>query len=113
MEGFVKLPRKLLNWGWHYDPNTLALYIILLLKAQWGDFCYKNVELKRGQLVTTVAELCQESGLSTRQTRTALDRMKSTGKITIRTTSRFSIITLLEYDCELENNQQSNSQITG
>ena len=112
MTGFIKLPRNLLDWGWRYDPNTLALYVILLLKAQWSDYCYKGVELKRGQLLTTVAELCRESGLSTRQTRTALDRLKSTGKITIRTTSKFSIITLLEYDCENDNNTINNKQIT-
>lgn len=98
--GFIKLPRELTRWGWYGDNDMLSVYVRLLLKAAWARSEYKGVELERGQLVTTVAELASENGLSVRQIRTVLDRLKATNKITVTSTTKFSIITLLEYDSQ-------------
>ena len=38
--------------------------------------------------------------------------LKTTDKITVKTTNKFSIITLIEYDCDFENNSQNNSLAT-
>ena len=42
-EGFVKLPRTLLDWRWYTEPNALRLYIHLLLKANFKEIVWKNV----------------------------------------------------------------------
>lgn len=112
MEGFVKLPRSILEWEWHSDPNTIAVYTTILLLAKWQPCRQNGYELNRGQLLITVAKLGEYCGLSVQQTKTALERLKSTNKITIKGTNKFSIITLNNYDCEPENNQQNNEQIT-
>lgn len=106
------MPRSLLDWEWFDEPNTLKLYLILLFMAQWRDKTYNGTEIKRGQLVTTTVKLSNQSGLSVQQTKTVLQRLKSTNKITIKATNKFSIITLNEYDSDLESNQQINQQIT-
>lgn len=41
MEGFVKLPRSLTEWGWYGDNNMLAVYVRLFMTAAWSDFEYQ------------------------------------------------------------------------
>lgn len=113
MDGYIKLPKSLSEWEWFDDPNTLKVYIKLLFAAEFRDRRYKGCELKRGQLLTTIPKISALCGLSTQQTRTVLERLKATDKITVETTNKFSIITLVEYDCDLENNSQNNTQTTG
>lgn len=111
--GFVKISDNLPNWAWYGDNNTLLVYIRLLLGATWRDTDYQNITLKRGQIATTLPKIAKENGITERQVRTILDRLKSTGKITVERTSKFSIITLIEYDCAFEDVSQSDCQLTG
>lgn len=108
--GFVKLNRSIMNCEWFEDNNTLAVLVRLTLSAEWQDTTYKGVELKRGQLVTTIPKIAQSNQLTVQQTRTILDRLKSTGIITVKSTPKFSIITLNNVDCNSENNSQINRQ---
>lgn len=110
--GFVKLPNDLTEWAWVNDNNTLAVYVRLVLGAAWRDREYKNVHLKRGQIVTTIPQIAEQSNLTIQQVRTVIDRLKSTGKITVERTSKFSIITLIEYDCDAVPNSQDNRPTT-
>ena len=41
--------------------------------------------------------LSEQTGLSERQIRTALDHLKSTGEVTIKTTNKYSLITIVNY----------------
>lgn len=110
--GFVKLSNSLPEWAWYHDNNTLAVYIRLLMGAVWQDTGYQNVVLKRGQAAATIPKIAAQSGLTIQQTRTVLNRLKSTGKITVENTSKFSIITLIDYDCDFEINSRSSSPTT-
>lgn len=112
-EGFVKLPRTMLEWGWLDDGNTLKVYLVLLLSANWKDGEWHGIKVKRGQLITGRDRLAQICRLSVRQVRTALEHLKSTNEITIKTTSKFSIITLNNYDSmELCDNKTTNDRPT-
>jgi len=111
--GFVKLSDELTNWAWYSDNNTLLVYIRLLLGAEWHEADYQNVTLQRGQIATTLPKIAQENGVTIRQARTILDRLKTTGKVTVKTVAKFSIITLIDYDCVHENVRQNDSQLTG
>ena len=110
--GYIKLNRNLPHWQWYGDDNTLLVLVRLTLQAAWRDTQYQGVALKRGQVVTTQQEIMDQNHITKQQARTILDRLKSTGKITVERTSKFSIITLLDYDCFFENNTQNNLQIT-
>ena len=111
--GFIKLSDDLPNWAWYGDNNTLSVYIRLLLGAAWRDIEYRNVILQRGQIATTLPKIAEENGVTIRQARTILDRLKSTGKVTVKTTAKFSIITLLDYDCDCKNVSLNDRQLTG
>lgn len=110
--GYVKLNRNLLHWECFGNNNALLVLVRLTLKAAWRDTQYQGVALKRGQVITTLQEIADENQLTKQQARTTLERLEATHKITRTATNKFSIITLLDYDCFFENNTQSNTQIT-
>lgn len=110
--GYIKLNRNLLRWEWFGNDNALLVLVRLTLKAAWRDTQYQGVALKRGQVITTLQEIVDESQLTKQQVRTALERLEATHKITHTATNKFSIITLLDYDCFFENNTQNSTQTT-
>lgn len=113
--GFVALYRSLLSWGWHADPATGWLFVNLLLMANWTDSDWQGMAIKRGQLVTGRKALAAQTGLSERQIRTALEHLKSTNELTIKSTNKFSLITIANYgkfqDVQSDIDQQNDQQV--
>jgi len=98
MEGWIKLHRKILNWEWFTTPHMLQLFVFLLLTANRKKGKWKGIEVDRGQVVTGLNSLKKSTGISIRSLRTCISRLKSTGEITVKTTSKYSIITICNYD---------------
>ena len=69
----------------------------LLLMANWTDSVWQGMTIKRGQLVTGRKALAVQTGLSEQTVRTSLNRLKSTNEITIASTNKFSVITIVNY----------------
>jgi len=111
--GFVKLHRQFLNWEWYDDINTKVLFLHLLLKANFKDKNWQGIEIKRGQLLTSVQHLAIETQLSVQQVRTSLDKLASTQEINKQTTSRYTLVGLVNYNEYQTNNKQiTNKQQT-
>ena len=96
--GYIKLHRKLLNWCWWHDLNTRSLFIYLLLAANWEDKHFHNITVKRGQLVTSVASLSKNVGISAKAVRVALNHLKTTNEVAIETTNKWTLITVVNYE---------------
>ena len=111
-EGFVKLPRTMLEWGWLDDVNTLKVYLVLLLSANWKDGEWHGITVRRGQLITGRKQLAEKCHLSEQEIRTALKHLKSTNEITIEAMRQFSIITINNYDPDQQVSQQINQPLT-
>ncbi len=103
MSGWIKIHRRITEWEWYSDANTFRLFMHLLLTANYEDKRWRNVNVKRGQLVTGRQELAQALRLSERQIRTSLDKLKMSGVITTQTTNQYSLITIGKYDLFQEN----------
>lgn len=120
MEGWICLYRKFLNWQWYTDTNTKVLFIHLLLKANYEDKVWKNIVIKRGQLLTSVSKLAEETQQTIQQTRSALSKLKMTNEITTKATNKYTLITIEKYNDfqsviktnNIQNNMQDNNQIT-
>lgn len=97
--GFVQLSDDLTSWDWFDDKNTVYIYIRLLMEASWCERDYKGVHLQRGQLIISQREFADKCGVSRQELRTILDRLTATHKITQTPTRKFSLITMVEYDC--------------
>lgn len=114
--GFVVLHRSLLSWGWHDDPSTFCLFVNLILLANHAPAEWKGIKIDRGQLITGRKSLAKQTGLSEQSIRTALNHLKSTGEITIESTNKYSLITLVNYrkfqDIPEESTSKSTSKST-
>lgn len=113
---FIKINRSILEWRWFKNGNTLRLFLYLLLKANWKDSYFEEYEIKRGSFVTSIGIMANETGLTVQQTRTALEHLQKTGEITIKSTNKFTIVTIEKYNVfqgmqgnEQQTNQQSNN----
>ena len=113
-EGFIKLYRKMLEWGWYDDGPTKDVFIHLLLIANYEDKFYRGVPLERGQVVTTVKEMEVKLGLTTRQIRTALSKLISTNEVTKKATSKFTVYTINNYAdyqaCDKQNDKRATNE---
>ncbi len=96
--GYVKLFRDIINWEWYSYLTVRILFLHCLLKANYIVKTWQGEIIQPGSFVTSLKHLSEETGLSQRQCRTAIKHLKSTGELTIRTTSRYSIITVNNWD---------------
>ena len=115
--GFILLHRKLLNWQWYKDSNTLHLFIDLLLDTNYEDSTVGFQVIKRGQCLTSLKRINENTGLTYQQIRTSLSKLEKSGEINKQTTNKYSIITINKYDeyqdinKQITNNQQTNNNI--
>ena len=110
------IDRGILDWEWYSDINVTRVFIHLLLKANYKETRYQGHVIPRGSLVVGRKELALQTGLSEQSVRTALDKLKRTGEVTIQSTNKFSVINVVNWgkyqDFEEDDNQQNNQQIT-
>lgn len=112
MSGWLKLHRETLDWEWYGDHNTCRLFFHLLLRANYKPSRYMGYEIPAGSIAAGIDKLAEQTGLSVQQVRTALTKLKSTNEITIKTTNKFSIITMIKWETYQEDNEQNNNQVT-
>ena len=111
-KGFVKLYRSLLDWEWYQDANTMRVFMHCLLKANYKDKRWQGIVIPKGSFVSSRGKLAQELHLSEQNVRTALNHLKSTGEITIKSTKKYTIYTVNNWDYFQEDNQLPNQPLT-
>ena len=97
-QSYIKLFRSVLDWDWWDDVSVKLLWITILLSANWKDKKWRGIVIKKGSFFTSLDHLSKKAGLSVRQTRTALEKLKSTGEVTIETTSHGTLITVENWE---------------
>lgn len=98
MSGWIKIHRKIQQWTWWQQPQTMQLFIYLLLNANSKEKEYKGIAIRRGQLLTSRRTIAHNTGLSEQQVRTALTRLVSTGEVKLSTTRMYTLITIANYE---------------
>ena len=87
-QGWIKIHRQLLEWEWYDDINVKVLFFHLLLKANHKPKNYK------GKI-------------------TALNKLKSTNEITIKTSPQGTVIQIVNYKkYQIVTNEITNEQPT-
>ena len=92
--GFIKLHRKITEWEWYNDTVVKVTFLHILLTANFKETNYKGIDLRPGQLITTIKQLSEETGQTERQTRRALDKLKRSNELSIKASNKFSVITV-------------------
>lgn len=98
LPGWIKLHRCFIEWEWYRCSNTKALFIHLILKANFETKQWQGYQVGRGQVVTGLNALSVETGMSIQTIRTSLTRLEKSGEINRQSNNRFSLITICNYD---------------
>lgn len=72
LNGFVKIHRKLVGWGWYQDNVVKGVFLHLLLTANFKEMKWQGLIIGKGQLVTNYNRLADDLGFTVQQIRTAI-----------------------------------------
>ena len=97
-QGFIKMQRKFMKWEWYKNINVKTLFLHCIFRANFEDAKWQGIEIKRGQFITSIRTLSNETGLSERQVRTAMDKLILTSELTSNSTNKYSIVTVVKYN---------------
>ncbi len=107
-EPWIKLYRKFTEWEWYSDVNCKAVFMHLLLTANWKPKKWQGHLIDVGELVTGREALAEAVGISTQQCRTALKKLVESEVIEVDTSNRFSKIRISNY--KMYQNQPTDNQ---
>ena len=100
--GYVKLWRKSIEGGWLSNHKLWAFWCWCLVKASYKEYnlvvgC-QQVHLMPGDFVFGLNKASDELEMSVRSIRTILEFLKKSQNLTIKTTNKFSVISIVNWD---------------
>lgn len=118
--GYIKLWRKIFDSGIQQEPMTFTMWIWILCNVTHKPLNYiargQCIKLNPGELIIGRKKLSKELRISERSVRTCLHHLETWGNVTIRTTNRFSIINVINWEIyqgqEIKNDQQNDQEVT-
>jgi hypothetical protein len=120
MESWVKFFRKSIENGWLKNHKLWVFWSYCLLKATHKRHKvivgFQEIELMPGQFVFGLKKASKDLRMSMQSIRTCLTFLKKSQNITIKSTNKFSLITVVNWEfyqsVKYENNKQTNKQLT-
>jgi len=118
--GYIRLWRKSLDAGWIKNHKLWAFWSYCLMKASHKEYDaivgLQIVHLIPGQFIFGLRVSSKETGLTIRETRTIVDFLRKAENLTIKTTNKFSIITVVNWhiyqSADTENDTLNDKQLT-
>jgi hypothetical protein len=118
--GYVRLWRKSLDAGWIKNHKLWAFWSYCLMKASHKEYDaivgLQVVHLIPGQFIFGRRKASEETGLTEREIRTIIAFLINCGNLTIKTTNKYSIITIVNWHIyqpqEIENDQLNDKQMS-
>lgn len=116
-EGWLKIYREFLDWELYHDINCRSTFLHLLLTCTYKDIKHKGGILRAGQRAIQLRSLAAEIGISLQNLRTSLHKLKNHRCITVLSTQKETIITVVNWEhyqacSELPTHQKKNQHTT-
>lgn len=116
--GWVKLHREALQNGWLQNQRLWAFWCYCILKASHRPTTvmvgYQRVNLEPGQFIFGREKAAAELKMTVKQVRTCLDTLKRASNVAVKTASKYSVITVVNWSTyqgrEIEGGQQNGQQ---
>lgn len=109
MNGWIRLDRKIQDSFMWDDPESLKLWLYLLMGAAIEDktvsFNGKPLNLKRGQIVFGLNSASTRLGISVRRLRTTIKRFENCHQIDKQNFNKYSIISITNY-CQYQDSDK-------
>ena len=96
--GFIKIDRKITEWGWWSDDTVFRFFVGIILLANFKDSVFKGKLVERGSFITSIPKLCAYFEMSERKVRRCLTSLKETGEIIDEANNHFRKITIINYN---------------
>lgn len=116
MSSWVKVSRKLLTSAIASKPEYLAVWMHLILTASYkpGEVLvgHQVVKLAAGQLVFGRIKFAQQIGVSEHTLRMALKSLETLQQITIKSQTKYSVISITNWDKYQTESPTNNQQAT-
>lgn len=97
-KGWICLHRRFLEWEWYDDVHVRIFFIHCLLRSNHTTKKWRGYTIKAGQFITSLNHLAKETGLTERQIRTCIKKLKSTNDIDTQTTNRNTMIVIKNWN---------------
>ena len=113
--GYVRVFRSMLDWEWYDDTACVRLMLHLLLTVNWEAKQWHGQTIQPGQLVTSMDKLAETLGTTRSAIRRTMDKLKSSGEVTVQTNNHWTTVTLgnwAEYQEVQPTNGRQKSQPT-
>jgi len=108
MDGWIKLHRKIEEWEWYDDANTVRVFLHILLHANHLPGKWRGIEVGAGEWITSSDGIASALGISRQNVRTSIKRLKSTSELTTKSTNRFLHVTVVNWASYQAENTSSN-----
>ena len=110
--GYIKIWRKMLDWEWGQDLRMIGALVFFISEANHRPAKFKGTGIARGQFIGGRDELSARMGLTVREFRTIVTRLKTTSEMTSISTSRGTLYTIVNYDKYQDLNDIPTSETT-
>lgn len=110
MDGYIKLYRQMTEWEWYKNIPVRVLFEHCLLKANYKTNKWQGMTISKGSFATSYGNLAYETGLTIKQVRNALEKLKTTNELAHEGHSQFSIITIKNWDKFQDEGKQEGKQ---
>jgi len=87
-----------MQWEWYTDANTMRVFLHLILMANHKETKWRGEVIQRGQVLTGLNQLSRDLKLSVKKIRVALGHLISTGEVANRSTNKYRVITIINYN---------------
>ena len=115
MDGWISLHRQIQKgWLWEEKPFTKGqAWIDLLLEANYKDKTVpignELVEIKRGQKLWSILDMSERWGWSRKKVSNFLNLLQTDGMIEQKRTTKYTILTIVNYDFYQSAEHQKNN----
>lgn len=102
---YILLYRKITQRDWYKNVPVKTVFIHCIMKANWTDKMYKGEVVKRGTFITSRRKLADETGLTEREVRTALEILVDNKMIDKIPSKSNTLVIVLNYDLYQKNDE--------
>ena len=102
---YILLYRKITQRDWYKNVPVKTVFIHCIMKANWTDKMYKGEVVKRGTFITSRRKLADETGLTEREVRTALEVLVDNKMIDKIPSKSNTLVIVLNYDLYQKNDE--------
>ena len=121
-DGYVKISRQVFNSKTFSSLNAIqkliTIYLILMANHQdnqWWDYHEKKfINISRGSFITSTESIKKKINdrlVTTQKVRTLLENLKKMQFLTMKTTNKYTLITIVKYDFYQNGESYSNKQV--